>query len=112
VPQDLDQATGASAEDVQVARVRVAAQPLLHLQRQPVHAFTHIGVTGCEPDPDAARDRDHRASDRNTAVTSFAGASAAIRTTEPPISTSIAGGGTAASRGSALTMTDAKPAFA
>jgi hypothetical protein len=75
--------------------------------------FAHVGMAGRELDPDAARDWDHRASDRRTPVTSFAGASAAIRTTEPPISTSIAGGdGGALSRGSAPTTTGAKPTLA
>jgi len=110
MPEDLDQTAGAATENVQVACVRIAAQSLLHLQRQPMHALAHVGVSGRQPDPDAAWNRDHRASDRSTAATSFAGAFAAIRTTEPPVSTTIAGGGGAApSRDSVPTTTGAKP---
>ena len=76
-----------------------------------MHALAHIGVARRDPNPYAACDRDHRASDRNTAVTSFAGASAAIRTTEPPISivSAAGGGGGVESQGAALITTGAKP---
>src|SRR3954469_19456045 len=43
VPDDLDQITSRAAKNVQIAGVRVAAERLLHLQGQPVHALAHVG---------------------------------------------------------------------
>src|ERR1700689_4723283 len=38
----------------------VMLQDLLHLQSQTLHAAPHVGVARRDPDPDAARYRDHR----------------------------------------------------
>src|SRR5207245_3248389 len=80
------------------ARMRVAAQPLLHLQRQPVHAFAHVGPTHCQPHSNPARNRDHpRASAATTAAAKAGDTEAGIRIRALPAnSISIAGtGGTA-----------------
>jgi len=67
--------------------VRVALEALLHLQGQPMHAAPHVGVAARDSDADSAGYGDHAPIERRTAVTSLGGASAAIRTTAPPIST-------------------------
>ena len=59
MPQGLKQRTAAPAEDVNVARERITSQSLLHLQGQTPHAATHVGMSGCDPDPHAGRNRDH-----------------------------------------------------
>src|SRR3954453_5164243 len=38
----------------------VALERLLHQQRQRTEPFPHVGVAGRQPDPHAARNRDHR----------------------------------------------------
>ena len=40
--------------------MRIALQALLNRQSQTLHAAAHVGVAGGDPDPDAARYRDHR----------------------------------------------------
>jgi hypothetical protein len=65
-PGDLEQVTSGAPEDVKIARMRVAAQRLLHLQRQPVHAFAHVGPTDCWPHSNPARNRDHRRANAST----------------------------------------------
>jgi hypothetical protein len=42
--------------------VRVAPQSFLNLQRQSVHAPTHVGPANREPDTDTRGNRDHRRS--------------------------------------------------
>ena len=93
VPQDLDQIATPAAEDIQIARVWIAMETLLHLHRQPVHPAPHIGVAGGDPDPDTARNRDHRASNRSAVDTSASGACAMICTRARPISITIAAAG-------------------
>lgn len=39
--------------------MRIALQVLLNRQGQTLDADAHVGVAGGDPDPDAARDRDH-----------------------------------------------------
>jgi hypothetical protein len=43
MPDDLDQVASGTSEDVEIADIRVAAQGLLHLQRQSIHALGHHG---------------------------------------------------------------------
>src|SRR3954471_5414512 len=62
MPDDLDQVASGAAKNVQIADVRVAAKGLLHLQRQPVHAFAHVGPADRQPDPHPRGNRDHRRS--------------------------------------------------
>jgi len=68
-------------------------QALLNLQGQPAHAAPHVAVAGCNPDPDTARNRDHRASTRSVVETSASGAFAMIFTRARPISITIAAAG-------------------
>jgi hypothetical protein len=42
MPNDFNQVASATSENVKIAGVRIAAERLLHLQRQPVHAFPHL----------------------------------------------------------------------
>src|SRR5438552_12657842 len=53
--------TGApAAGHEQMLAVRIALERLLHHQRQAIKTLAHVGVAGRQPDPRAARDRDHR----------------------------------------------------
>jgi hypothetical protein len=80
-PGDLEQVTSGAPEDVKISRMRVAAQRLLHLQRQPVHAFAHVSPTDCWPHSNPARNRDHgRASASTTAAAKAGDTEAGIRT--------------------------------
>src|SRR5262245_29022577 len=60
MPQHLDQAAAPAAEYEQMPAVRITPQRLLHQQRQTIKALAHIRVAGRQPNPRAARDRDHR----------------------------------------------------
>src|SRR6266849_4574683 len=60
MPKNLGEIAPTPAEDIQIAGMRIALQVLLDCQRQALHAAAHVGVTGRDPDPDAARYRDHR----------------------------------------------------
>jgi hypothetical protein len=107
VPEAFDEITSLPTEQVEVARMGVALQALLHLQRQAIHASAHVGVTGGDPHPDIRWDRDHRRA-RNVALTIDAGADAPIVTRTPPASsTTIAGAGwtAALSSGGSSTIT-------
>ena len=71
--------------------VWITLEPLLNLKREPLHAAPHIRVACRDPDPDAARNRDHRRP-RNVAAIKSALADALMLTRTPPgISTTIAG---------------------
>src|SRR6266850_8357691 len=93
VPDDLEQVPSGAPEDVKIARMRVAAQRLLHLQRQPVHAFAHVGPTDRQPHPNPARSRDHRRASTSTTAAAKAGDTEAGILTQalPTNSISIAG---------------------
>ena len=60
VPDHLQQVAAASAEAEQMSAQRVAAQHLLHLERQARKALPHVGVPRGQPDPYAGRNGDHR----------------------------------------------------
>ena len=62
VPEDFRKIAATPAENVEIARVRIALQLLLHLKRQALHAAPHVGVARRDPDPAARRQRDHRRS--------------------------------------------------
>ena len=53
-------AAAAATKDGEIPGVRIALQGLLHLQRQAVHAATHVGVAVGQPGPRVARRHDHR----------------------------------------------------
>src|SRR5690348_16433658 len=95
MPDDLEQVTSGAPVDVTIARVRVAAQRLLHLQRQPVHPFAHVGPTDRQPHPNPARNRNHRRASAPTTAAAKAGdTEAGIRTWALPAnSISITGTG-------------------
>src|ERR1700720_3169453 len=71
--------------------MRIAPQHLLDLQRQPVHAFAHVGPSNGQPHPPPARNRDHRrASTSSTRCSAAASTSRSTRTRRPhPSSISI-----------------------
>src|SRR5471030_2698081 len=60
MPEDLCQIATPASEDIEIAGVGIPLQVLLNLQSQALHAAAHVGVAGRDPDPDAARYRDHR----------------------------------------------------
>src|SRR4051794_36862935 len=93
MPENLDQVTALAAEHIEITRMRIAAELLLDLQCQAVHASPHVGLTDRQPHPHAGRDRDHRrASALTIAAANSAGTELGIRTrTLPANSTSIAG---------------------
>src|SRR3954469_13585455 len=59
MPDHLQKIAAASTKAKQLSAQRIAPQYLLHLQRQARKALPHVGVTGRQPDPHAARNRDH-----------------------------------------------------
>src|SRR5690349_13356994 len=70
-----------------MARVRIALEHLLDLERQPVHAFAHVRAAGRQPHPRPARERDHRpARARSVAATTAGSAAPETRTRSPPAS--------------------------
>lgn len=60
MPENLDQVAATTPELIEIAVMRIAHQALLNRESQALHAATHVGVASGDPDPDAARDRDHR----------------------------------------------------
>src|SRR5208282_1248990 len=60
MPNQLDQASFAPAEDPQIAGMRIALQRLLHQQGQRMETPAHVGVACCQPHARPARKRDHR----------------------------------------------------
>src|SRR5262245_49103723 len=111
MPEHLDQATAPAAEHEQMSAMRIAPERLLHQQRQAIKALAHVGVAGRQPDPRAARDRDHRA--RSPFASAFISADTVRASTDPvmrirpPVANSIsiepAGSGTTGIAGDAGT---------
>src|SRR3954454_319973 len=66
-----------------MAAVRIAPEQLLHPQRQAVKALAHVGMTGRQPDPCAAWDRDHHR--RLLFATAFTSAATVEASTVPVI---------------------------
>ena len=60
MPNDFYQITPTPPEDEKIARMRVAPETFLDLQRQSVHAATHVAHTTRQPDANTGRNRDHR----------------------------------------------------
>src|ERR1700733_5058804 len=89
MPNDLDQVASGTSENVKIAGMRIAAEHLLHLQRQPVHAFPHVGSADRQPNPHPAGNRDHRRA-RTSSTRSNAAASTSRSTrTRRPLASSI-----------------------
>src|SRR3546814_15957006 len=82
MPQHLDQPTRAAPEHVEITAMRVATQPLLHQQRQTLHALAHVRLARGEPHPHAAGQRDHRSA-LSAAATRAAGADGAMPARAP-----------------------------
>src|SRR3954468_20070495 len=59
MPKHFDQIPAPAPKDKQMAGVGIAPERLLHEQGQAVEAFAHGGVARRQPDPNAARNRDH-----------------------------------------------------
>ena len=59
MPDHLQKIAPASTKAKQLPAQRITSQHLLHLQRQARKALPHVGVTGRQPHPDAARNWDH-----------------------------------------------------
>src|SRR5919106_1761467 len=89
VPKNLHKMTFAAPEHKKIACMRVAAEALLHLQRQAVHATPHIGHPGRQPDPDATRNRDHRRTSARSAAVTTAGSTRPEMRTRLPFGSSI-----------------------
>src|SRR6201995_91773 len=66
MPKNFQQVTAFPAKHVQITRMRIAMQRLLHLQGKTVHSTTHIGHTRCQPDANTRRRDNHR---RSTVIT-------------------------------------------
>jgi hypothetical protein len=116
VPEDFGEIAATSAEDVKIARVRIALQLLLHLKRQALHSATHVRVARRDPDPTSRRHRDHDRNAFKVAAITAEGASAPIRTRTPFNSTSITprsepfdGGNVADGRGGVSMITGENP---
>src|ERR1700722_10549528 len=60
MPKNLGEIAPTPAEDVEIAGMGIALQALLNRQSQALHAAAHVRVPSGDPDPDAARYRDHR----------------------------------------------------
>src|SRR5438874_2686961 len=59
MPKNLDEIAPTPAEDIEIASMGIALQALLNRQSQALHAAAHVRVPSGDPDPDAARYRDH-----------------------------------------------------
>ena len=59
VPEQLHEIASAPAEAEDLAGMRVAPEPLLHRQRQGVHAAPHIGDPARDPHAHPRREGDH-----------------------------------------------------
>src|SRR5438105_12471400 len=93
MPENLDQVTAFATENIEIAGMRIALQPLLDLQRQAVHAAPHVGVANRQPHPHPGGNRDHRPdSALTTAAANPVGIEAGMRTRALPANwISIAG---------------------
>src|ERR1700694_3227790 len=85
--------TAFAAENIKIAGMRIALQPLLDLQRQAIHAAPHVGVADCQPHPNSRGNRDHRPDNAlTTAAANPVGIEAGMRKRALPAnSISIAG---------------------
>jgi hypothetical protein len=73
--------TAFAPENIKIAGMRIALQPLLDLQRQAIHAAPHVGVANRQPYPYPRGNRNHRPdSALTTAVASPVGIEAGMRT--------------------------------
>src|SRR5450631_796604 len=59
MPKNLGKIAPTPAEDIEIAGMGIALQALLYRQSQALHAPANVRVPSGDPDPDAARYRDH-----------------------------------------------------
>jgi hypothetical protein len=108
------------AEHEQMPVVRIALERLLHHERQAIKTLAHVRVAGRQPNPCAARDRDHRRrlllASAFISVATVGASTGPVSRIRPPVANSIsmtparaAGGGDATS-GSGVTATGLKAA--
>src|SRR3954465_3448292 len=90
MPKDLNQVAAPAPKDKKMTRVRITPECFLHQQGQAIEALAHVRTAGGQPDPDTARDRDHRRPARmpSTATMVARSTGPAIRTRPPAHSTS------------------------
>src|SRR4051812_48010537 len=90
MPKDLNQIPAPAPKDKKMTRVRITPECFLHQQGQAIEALAHVRTAGGQPDPDTARDRDHRRPARmpSTATMVAGSTGPAIRTRPPAHSTS------------------------
>src|SRR5258708_39749703 len=87
VPDHLQKIASPATEAKQMPAQRIAAQDLLHLQRQRRKALAHIGVTGCQPNTHAWRKGNHaRLSAVTMRATRAASTAPSTRTRSPSLS--------------------------
>src|SRR5258708_13337956 len=88
MPDHLQQIAAAPTKAKQMSAQRIAPQHLLHQQRQTRKALSHIGVTGRQPYPHAARKRDHgRSSTARTRASAAESTPLPTTTPRPPPTT-------------------------
>jgi len=92
MPDDFNQIRATTSKAKQVAAQRILFQGLLNLQSQAGKAAAHVRVARREPDPHAARNRDHGRSAFKVAAINADGAPAPIRTRASFTSTTITPG--------------------
>lgn len=107
MPDDFDQVAALAAKDKQIAGMGVAAQALLHLQRQAIHPAPHVGAAHRQPHPHPRGNRDHRGPRAlTTAAARSGGIAAGMRTrTLSPNTTAIAGIASSGGAGSGAATT-------
>src|ERR1700744_4458812 len=81
MPENLYRGSSPPAEDRKIAGVRVAAKPLLNLERQPVHASPQVGHADREPDAQSRGNRDHARRSSTSRIRAKAAASKSGPTT-------------------------------
>src|SRR4051812_6070209 len=85
MPDDLDQVASDTPDNLPITGVRIAAERLLHLQSQPVHALAHVAPANRPPYPHPRGDRDHRRSRTSSTSRSVAARTPSLtRTRYPP----------------------------
>ena len=89
MPDHLQQIAAAPTKAKQMSAQRIAPQHLLHQQRQTRKALPHIGVTGRQPYPHAARKRDHARSSTARTRASAAESTPLSTTTRRPHANTI-----------------------
>jgi hypothetical protein len=92
MPEDLCQIAPATTENEKIAAMGIALQALLNLQGQSLQTPAHIRVARRDPDPHAARKRDHERSAFKVAAINADGAPAPIRTRASFTSTTMTPG--------------------